>query len=205
MVKYQPPVPLLITLYHSFRRGLAYQKGKKGRKPASTHSPACLGHAELSSREAFEPMPKLLSTERLPKTLILLLVMSILSLGLLKSASYIYWNAPLRSVLAAIKYEEYRQYQGIAADTVAYKTVEKNYKTGQVYVLVRYKDDPGFDYRYIYYLFVPSANPQRTHDYHKMRLQVFYRNRPVDKDNLQAERACTHPPLESIYAADAYF
>lgn len=39
MVKYQPPVPLLITLYHSFRRGLAYQKGNKGRKPASTHSP----------------------------------------------------------------------------------------------------------------------------------------------------------------------
>lgn len=70
-------------------------------------------------------MPKLLSTERLPKTLILLLVMSILSLGIIKSASYIYWNAPLRSVLAAIKYEEYRQYQGIAADAVAYKTVEK--------------------------------------------------------------------------------
>jgi len=42
MVKYPPPVPLLITLYHSFRRGLAYQQGNKGRKPASTHSPACL-------------------------------------------------------------------------------------------------------------------------------------------------------------------
>ncbi len=129
----------------------------------------------------------------------------ILTLILIFTASYIYWNAPLRSVLAAIKYEEYRQYQGITADMVAYKTVEKNYKTGQIYVLVRYKDDPGFDYRYIYYLFIPSANPQRTHDYHKMRLQVFYRNRPVDKDNLQAERACTHPPLENIYAADAYF
>ncbi len=128
-------------------------------------------------------MPKLLSTERLPKTLLLLLVMSILSLGIIKSASYIYWNAPLRSVLAAIKYEEYRQYQGIAADMVAYKTVEKDYKTGQIYVVIQYKDEPEFRYYYAYCLFITDKlSNTRTHQFHKMRLATISTNNNLDFD-----------------------
>ena len=128
-------------------------------------------------------MPKLLSTERLPKTLLLLLVMSILSLGIIKSASYIYWNAPLRSVLAAIKYEEYRQYQGIAADMVAYKTVEKDYKTGQIYVVIKYKDEPEFRYYYAYCLFITDKlSNTRTHQFHKMRLATISTNNNLDFD-----------------------
>ncbi len=99
-----------------------------------------------------------------------------LALGLFvlfQFARYLFFNAPLRSILAAIKYEEYRQAQGIDARLIQSKKVLVDYKSGIAFVKVLYKDDPDHVYEYHYALYIANLkHPYQKHSFHKMRLVV---------------------------------
>ncbi len=141
-----------------------------------------------------------------PKLFFKFMLLIVLLLFIIVTAVYVYFNTPLRSILATIKYEEYRQLQGIDYANIQSKNPEKNFKTGEVYLKVYYKDDPQFEYRYIYQLYCPSKEKLRTHDYHKMRLEVLWRDGEKEEGRSKPEAICKYPPLEAnAENVDPYF